>query len=71
MTHAVIRNGVSVASLHATLRAGIRHELPIAEDNRTVRRVLAATYEPYHEAAWDDGRTLGGTLGERERNSHE
>ena len=66
VTHAVIRNGVSVASLHATLRAGIRHELPIAEDNRTVQRRSVAGggvyFQPIHEAAWDDGRNLDGRV---------
>lgn len=71
VTHAILRPGISVASLHATLRAGIRHTLPIAEDNRTVQRRSVAgggTYfEIIHEAAWDDLRPLPGTLGERER----
>jgi hypothetical protein len=66
ITHATLRNGVSVASLHATLRAGVRNSLPIAEDNRTVQRRSVAGggvyFTPIHEQAWDDQRNLDGRV---------
>lgn len=51
-----VRLGVSVAAINAALRLGGGNKLPIAEDNRTVRRVLASTFEFVRTAAWDDGR---------------
>ena len=51
-----IRLGVSVATINAALRQGAGNKLPIAEDNRTVRRVMASTFEHIRTAAWDDGR---------------
>ena len=67
VTHAMIRNGVSVASINATLRAGMKSSLPVAEDNRTVQRTCVASGGVYftqiHVDAWDDRRKLDGTLG--------
>ena len=61
-----IREGRSVAEINAALRQGMGARLPIAADNRTVRRVSepGGTYfEPQHVAAWDDGRELGCRIG--------
>ena len=55
-----VKAGVSVAAINAALRAGAGNKLPIAEDNRTVRRVSQTAYEPHHVQAWDDGRRLDG-----------
>jgi hypothetical protein len=55
-----IRLGVSVAAINAALRHGAGNQLPIAEDNRTVRRVIdrgVTYYEQYHTEAWNDGRS--------------
>lgn len=60
-TALMLRPGVSMAAIKAALRSGIRERLPVAEDNRTVRRntnVGGQCYEPDHVAAWDDGRPL-------------
>lgn len=57
-----IRAGVSIAAINAALRVGAGNRLPVAEDNRTVRRVGVAGggiyHEPIHVAEWDDGRPL-------------
>jgi len=59
-----IGRGVSVAAIAAALRAGAGNQLPIAEDNRTVRRVgvpgFGVYHEPLHVSEWDDGRPLDG-----------
>jgi hypothetical protein len=59
-----IRLGVSVADINAALRLKGNNKLPIAEDNRTIRRVYVAGggvyYEPMHVGEWDDGRDLDG-----------
>ncbi len=67
-----IRSGVAVAEINTALRHGAGSRLPIAADNRTVRRVSepGGTYfEPQHVAAWDDGRELGGRSGRQYRPS--
>lgn len=51
-----VRLGVSVAAINAALRLGGGNRLPIAEDNRTVRKVLASTFEFVRTSAWNDGR---------------
>lgn len=62
ITHAVLRNGVAMAAVKAALREHITHSVPVAEDNRTVRRVGVAGcgvyHEPIHVGEWDDGRSL-------------
>lgn len=54
--------GVSIAAINAALRLGQGNRLPVAEDNRTVRRVSVAGggvyHEPIHVNEWDDGRPL-------------
>jgi hypothetical protein len=59
-----IGRGVSVAAINAALRAGAGNQLPIAEDNRTIRRVgvpgFGVYHEPLHVGEWDDGRELDG-----------
>jgi hypothetical protein len=59
-----VRLGVSVAAINAALRQGAGNRLPVAEDNRTVRRVSVAGggvyHEPIHVDEWDDGRQLDG-----------
>jgi hypothetical protein len=51
-----VRLGVSVAAITAALRQGAGNRQPVAEDNRTWRRVMASTVEHVRTAAWDDGR---------------
>lgn len=51
------RPGVSIAAINAVLRLGARCSLPVAEDSRTVRRVVVLGgqyYEPHQSrcAAW-------------------
>lgn len=56
-----VRLGVSVAAINAALRQGAGNRLPIAEDNRTVRRMTPkSAWEPHHVDEWDDGRRLDG-----------
>lgn len=56
-----VKAGSSVAAINSALRAGAGNVLPIAEDNRTIRRVSAegggVYYEQIRTAAWDDGRS--------------
>lgn len=61
VTHATIKPGICVASLHAAMRGGAGNRLPVAEDQRTViarrsRRGGGIHYDQIHVAAWDDGR---------------
>ena len=55
-----IRVGTAVADINRALRQGAGNMLPIAEDNRTMRRVSAegggVYYEPIRVQAWSDGR---------------
>ena len=56
-----IRVGIPVADINRALRQGAGNMLPIAEDNRTVRRSPAEHgggiyYEFVRTEAWDDGR---------------
>lgn len=63
-----LMQGVSVAAMNTALRAGMGNQLPIAEDNRTVRRVGKSTFEARHVEAWDDGRE---TLEQRQQRERE
>lgn len=55
-----IKAGTPVADINRALRAGAGNMLPIAEDNRTVKRVSAegggVYYEQVRVEAWSDGR---------------
>lgn len=56
-----IRVGIPVADINRALRQGAGNMLPIAEDNRTVRRSPSEHgggiyYEFVRTEAWDDGR---------------
>lgn len=56
-----IKAGVAEAEVNRALRQGAGNLLPIAEDNRTVRRAPAEYgggiyYEFVRTTAWDDGR---------------
>lgn len=57
-----IRAGVAISTINAALRTGAGNRLPVAEDNRTVRRVGVPGggiyHEPIHVDEWDDGREL-------------
>jgi len=63
-----LKPGVAVASVRAVLREHVSERLPIAEDNRTIQRVLegGVHYEHIHEREWDDGRETATERGQRE-----
>lgn len=69
VTHAVLIEGVSITSVKAALRQHVRHSLPVAEDNNTVKRSdgCAATFEHSHTPAWADGRLTPEELTKRIR----
>jgi len=69
VTHLVLIEGSSVVEVKAALRQHVRHSLPVAEDNTTVRKSdgCAATFEHAHVPAWADGRLTHEDLTKRMR----
>lgn len=69
VTHLVLMESASVVEVKAALRQHVRHSLPVAEDNSTVRKSdgCAATFEHSHTPAWADGRMTPDELTKRIR----
>lgn len=69
ITHAVLIEGISITAVKAALRQHVRHSLPVAEDNNTVRKAdgCTSTFEHSHTPAWFDGRMTPKELTERIR----
>lgn len=69
VTHAVLVEGISIAAVKTALRQHVRHSLPVAEDNNTIRKSegCPTTFEHRHTPAWYDGRLTHEDLNERMR----